>query len=872
MVKPEESPHAARGPPPGQPPQPSGPPPEVYYRAAYPDRLGTILPPMNNFPYSPAHQIPGGPAVHMAPAYTDAAPGPPPPSHQPAQSLVFQDANAKTRMRVSKACDRCRSQKIKCSGTYPCSTCLKHRKECHYNASANPAVPLKPIGGPSLLQPPQQGPPLANSLSPVPLPPVGDGTGVESNGDSILPQKRPLELPSLPSTGDYVIAPVQTANRFEPFAQSLPVVEQPQKSYVSHLESRVHYLESLLANHTQEKFRPVEYDEPENPELFQLHTMASSKWRYCRRMQHILVGDLCGVLYKSLSEKSKKEVVVPRIQYFGWNMSGVHYLLSEKLPDLPEVELPQLTEFYVLYFFREINPLFAILHERVFREQVAAYERLDPDKGNSEAKLFTAMLCLVKALSIRFTEFSRKEGPRKSILRMEETLFKYAHRVVQILSFEWESFELIQLWVLITLFLRLTYRQTSAFNALGRAVTMVRGMGLAYRHSHDKLLTTPYELLKAKRVYWCVFTFDKMFGLLSGKTLGLHVADTDLDIPTLDFVKEAKDDWITLPAVVLIHVAKVADIILSARNTNLDFVKFQQVNKDLLVLHRWFDRNGFDDDRDLFNPGHDNEPISSLVKAEVKLMFYDLIMCVHGRLAYNFLGQRIVNPGLKLEMVIEGAQGIIKVMNKMNNAGLLYMPWHLHLLLTFDVGIFSLVLLSGGVYLLEAKNLISNSINIITLLTKSPIINEEGRVIMNERFKMAKECLWTLKTANHILSLKLRETFAELDSIGIDHGSPEVNRVNFQQFGRKGEFDTDRFSQMLQQQRHRELMKEERPDKSTFFGSLPDNILMDPQHYRSESASLLGVLSQPTEDENVKQLVGNLQWFDQWLDLTYDLT
>ena len=36
-------------------------------------------------------------------------------------------------MRVVKACDRCRSHKIKCSGECPCATCLKQAKECTFS-------------------------------------------------------------------------------------------------------------------------------------------------------------------------------------------------------------------------------------------------------------------------------------------------------------------------------------------------------------------------------------------------------------------------------------------------------------------------------------------------------------------------------------------------------------------------------------------------------------------------------------------------------------------------------------------------------------------------------------------------------------------
>ena len=93
--------------------------------------------------------------------------------------------------------------------------------------------------------------------------------------------------------------------------------------------------------------------------------MSSSKWRYLRRHQVLLSTKLCLTMYNNLSEENKKKVVLPRSQYFGWNMSGCHYVSNEKLPDLPDFQLPSKSEVYFEFFFREINSVFAILHENL---------------------------------------------------------------------------------------------------------------------------------------------------------------------------------------------------------------------------------------------------------------------------------------------------------------------------------------------------------------------------------------------------------------------------------------------------------------------------------------------------------------------------
>ena len=89
-------------------------------------------------------------------------------------------------------------------------------------------------------------------------------------------------------------------------------------------------------------------------------------------------------------------------------------------------------------------------------------------------------------MAIRFSEILKPKNVDISLLKLEERLFKYGYKVVSILSFEWESFELIQAWLLITLYLRVTHRQTSCSHALGEAVTMTKSMGLGYFDENPK--------------------------------------------------------------------------------------------------------------------------------------------------------------------------------------------------------------------------------------------------------------------------------------------------------------------------------------------------------------------------------------------------
>lgn len=817
-----------------------------------PNPAAMLLPSMKNYPQQTLH-LPGPSA--FLPQIGNYGPPPPHQTHQilqplshlgvalhrllflqPAPTLLSADMKLgqKGRMRVSKACDRCRTQKIKCTGTYPCTTCVKHKKDCTFSH------PQTLAGRPA------------------------EDVAADNSSDTYRVAEPTYH-------GD---------NRFVQLTSGLPIVRPEQTEYVSHLENRVQYLESLLLNDNRTNFRQQQYDDAEDDEVVKILTSLSSKWRYLRRHQNGLIIELCNAMYDTLSDESKSQVIVPRTQLFGWNMSGCNYLLSEALPSLPDIKLPQDNSFYIDYFFREINPLFAVLHETVFREQVEAYNKifdddavhtkqsaLERDAKRHQTKLFLAMLCLIYLLSIRFTEFQKPGGPSVEALHIEEKLFKYSHKVISILAFEWESIEIIQSLLLISLYLRITHRQTSSYMAMGHAITMTRSMGLAV-DCKPMANMTDYERLKAKRVFWCVFSFDRLFGLQSGRYRGLNDEGIRRAYPSMDFDKEVeKDDWLTLPAFAMVHIARLANFVHTSTRDNYESVKFQQINLELLKLNLWMNENGFDNDADIFSdsgtPGQD--AISSLVKVQVKLHFYDLIISIHGRVLFNFVGRRIANDALKLEMVVEASQSIIKLFNKVQAAGLLYSPWYIHMLLMMNVGVNALTMIHGGVRITESRHLIENSMRLLTELKNSPVRNEKGKIIHTERFNMVKECLWALKMCNHILALRLEECQKDLTRIGIDHGPSDVNKQVFNNFGynkndsdknkrrKKLEENDDKFNQVFEQHRNR--------------GEKSRSTATTPTTKNSTTPSSAGSSGKGQTND----LLGNLQWFDQWLDFNYDL-
>ncbi|CAH2351776.1 hypothetical protein CLIB1423_04S05710 [[Candida] railenensis] len=815
------------------------------------------------------------------------------PAPDPSTSEMYpnQAPPLKGRIRVSKACDRCRSQKIKCSGTFPCSTCIRHKKDCKYSKNDN-------------------------------------------NPETALKRHK--------------------VDDDSPFENSAGGADSPKDQvYVRSLENRVKYLESLLSADSDTLFREDPSPNADMSKWVQLIS-SSSKWRFSRRHQNIMTIDLCQYVYNTLSEESRKQVTLPRTQYFGWNMSGVHYLSPENLPEEPEFDLSREQEtVFIDFFFKEVNMLYAILHETVFREQVELFHKLreakmqeptnirveeEPEqyipKGksrkrqaasqkenekekvppliqnkNNQTKLFSAKLYLVFAIAIRFIEFQKPQGPSLEMLQLEEMLFKYSHRVVEILAFEWESVELIQSWLLIALYLRLTHRQNSAYSALGRAITMTRSMGLGFEVP-VAYKATPYELLKAKRIFWAVYTFDRLIGLQLGRYCGLRDNDIYRRFPSRIY-EEEKDDWMTLPAFVMLHIARISNFVHTLSTDTPPLLKFEQINKEVEDLDVWFKEIGFADD-DVYKRGQEEGEISSMVKAQAKLHYYDLVISIHGRGVFNFVGRVINNEGLKLPLIISSCEGIIKLFNRINGAKLLTTPWYLTLLLLYNVGITSLTFINGGYEIPRNREIFRCSINLIMAIRKSNV-KEGGKIINRDRFKMAKECLWALKMTNHIVMLRLQEDIENMNKIGVDHGSADVNEQNFGQFGKhvsKNGLDSNehlftgnipknqkygtRAYDRDQELKSRQLANngnvivgtplEEDPNRSLHKrlrgleeegedeeDSQTNNQPTPASDTSSTSANNFVQPAGEVNDPLGNDLLGNLQWFDQWLDFNYDL-
>lgn len=790
-------------------------------------------------PPSTQGQIPApvlSPVVPLAPAVVD-------------NSGVDSGANAneKLRIRVNKACERCRMHKIKCTGTYPCLNCQKLGKHCRFRSLIAPddhVHKLVPVESSASVNSPLSEEVVAR--------PAKENESPRDLEHHVLKRAK-IEV-------EPVILNEKTAPNLTPDLDPNLTPGGPDPAYVTYLENRVRYLESVIANTPQNGQGSHKTNFP-NPveDLVDIQRPTSRRWRVCRRYQGALAIRLCASLYKGLSPKAQAEVQLPRTNYYGFNMSGCHYLKTEDLPLLPDVSIlsQEHKDLLLNFFFDEINPIYAIVHEKVFREQYKAFHGSFKGKQpDNQMVLYSAMLSFVTALSIRFTELMKPEGPSKRMLLLEESLFRYAHKVVLIFSTEWESFELIQCWLLASLYFRIAHRQTSCYLGIGRAVSMTQSMSLG-RYEKVPYTSTPYEIAKAKRIFYAVYTFDRAIGLQGGRSKAYSDTEIRRPFPLLDYEKECGEEgWMTIPAFAMLHIARLSNYLDTVYSTEHDSHTAEKMDHDFEELHHWLDKNGFHDD-EIFPLDEKTQPISSMVKAQVKFHFYDLVQSIHGKMLFTFLGHQFSTEGLKISVILTTTQKMMALLQKVRTSGNLYSPWYLTLQTILTVGVNSLVFINGGIHVAESKRLMKEALNVLQILRNSPVCDKKGRVIFKQRFKMADECNWLLKMISHIMALHFEESLGDLRELGTDHGSSEVNKLTL-------EFDSPANNYLNEK---RPLSNDSNGGDYNKTNDWPTNTVPTTVLESSQPNTV-----SPTEmpEYSVDQFLDNLAWFDQWLDFNHE--
>lgn len=690
--------------------------------------------------------------------------------------------SSKPRIRVAKACDRCKYKKTKCDGMNPCQACVKHKLPCIYTPSAftkgrepsntdsDPANPEhvnkdgSAISAESLSAAvesanemktmPEKRTAIIGINKPAILARLRDRITVLENDLARLAHQVQTEnnnKPKIePSHLDKSVAPPMIFN-------PNPLLGQAKKS-----SPRLKYLYRVSGPN-----KSSDYAESENPgdnleqELKCALRNHKSKMRYSRRYANYLPFRMGTALTETLPEDMKKKVNVPRVQCYGWNMSGVHYLKPRVIP-APQSNIPEkMARELLSYFFKNINPLFSILHEPMFMEQYDAY-LLSPDKR--ECRLFMAIYHVVCAISMRFREVSKNDHYEQGL---EERLFDDGYATLQAFSFEWESLEIVQGYLLLSLYLRACHRQPSAWGALGTAIRMARGMGLMYK-MQPTVFPSEYDTLRHERIFWACFVMDRTLCIETGRHFSFR--EDSITIPFPHYYID--DGWQTPISNALLRFCLSLGDLVFDRDLNLNTNDLASIKARLITWNEGMADFGFNSDTEL-----DKHNLPPALTGHLRLCYYNSLFFIHMRTVFGLLGSQWDTPHLDKQLYVMCVKGVVDVTTTLSKLGQLKTPWWLVLSNLYYAGCVSLLLIYNQVNTIEMGEALHKILELITEL------------VNDGRFSMARECLWSLKMLNHMVKLKFGQTQEMLESLGIDPPPKSLSKINRDRFTSMGYLD-----------------------------------------------------------------------------------
>lgn len=732
------------------------------------------------------------------------------------------------RLRVAKACDRCKRKKTKCDGLNPCWACERSKLACMYSSSA------------------------MNNSSHMSSPVV---TGASAgNGVSM--------------SSPHAHAPVNYAVHPQPQPQG---VTNSNGQLIEKLVDRIRVLEGMLEkknNNNNASSSPAETGvaTPASDDAFweTLNFEAHPKpivcrHNYSRRYLMYVTNVLGRQLWDRLSPENQSQISsIPRIQGYGWNMSGVHYLKHSSVPPARVSLEPELEQYLLDYFLDHVNPLMAIIHKPVFIKQFHAYKNT---KDKSECRLFMAIFYVACALAMRFSEIA---GVRQYPRGLEEEVFMDGYQALQSFAFQWESFEIVQGLLLVALYLRTCHRQASTWAALGQAFRLAYALGLMRTGLYRR--RTGYELQKAERIFWCCYTMDRLCTIDTGRSRYFKDIEISHEQPT----EYVDDGWLTPAAFGLIRLS----IIISRFPIDMGIDHWlmkaglaESITNDLNALDEYMDHEfGLGSSADTtLAPTHPKAAgsMDPETVCQYRLIFYEVFSFMYQIPLFGMLEleRKDLNTSLQdKEGILGTSKAIANCVDTLSqkHGGRINSPWWSIMLSTYTASMMMLVLLNSGTF---------DKREVIPWLTKTKniidILADDGR------YAMGKECQWALCSINHLLCMKLQEGHDMVKSLGIDHGDPEVNMRHFASLGlfqlqtqvnpNNGDTNSTDISDTKEEHQH-----DQSPTPRLFTVQKPQY----GSHRATNGNDNTTARYQPQQSFDDPGLASSVGWFDGW---TFDI-
>lgn len=633
----------------------------------------------------------------------------------------------------------------------------------------------------------------------------------------------------------------------------------PIKYYLSRLKNNINNTSTYPSSYLKHVI-----DAPITPSPY--FRFSIDKYRFHRRYQNVLPYYFADTLMQQLSPSIIKQYDLkkPRIQNYTWNMAGGHFPKFDpnlnndpQIFDFNDLKHINLINKVLKWYFTHCNPIFGIIHESIFWSQFNNKFLPNFNKIGRSNKLFQSLLYLIIIISIRFNdglifqndtisdnklsngidfddwEFNFLHGTDPSIL--EQHLFIYSYDLIQKLTFEWESFELIQSWLLIAFYLRTCHRQTSTWNALSKAVSLVKGMSLEM--NMFPLKHHPYDESKAFHCFWSCFIMDKIMSFQMGRTYQLELPLNNMPNPR-DILSQGSDSpFLTSKDDLWFH-----EVTRQMYDLSLIIYKFQQCKcfemelADSIdfrkQLSEWIQSTSIDINKNNF----------TVLQLQPLLTYLDIKLSFELRSLFPIVCPQISNPNptvlpLDCSGLLTHVQMALDLLTYLCTNNLFFIPWWLQLSNLFTITLISLVCSFSNIQTLSYRQIL---VQISKLWEIVKIAKPWNPPVM------VKQCVWCIKMLNHMITLILQESTVSLPNIvGIDHGDNTVNQNNFQQFNRVGENE------------------EEEHDHE--FNKVQDNTLAQTQEEPINPQQKLagGFAINATDPSLTDDLLATLHWFDE---------
>lgn len=520
--------------------------------------------------------------------------------------------------------------------------------------------------------------------------------------------------------------------------------------------------EEAHANDNKDVSLRFKNDKDKDPEIqkYLKKNISTPFWRHSHRFQNVLYLNFYKYNLSKLPQEMRTKVREPRIQYYGWNMSGIQYVELSIMPKKPEFNFTEIHESLVKYYFDNINPLLGIMNLNfldyfLLRDHLIVETNLEePVKLHKEETLLHAMLYLIYSISLRFIEFEKIEGPDANILKVEKSSFEFAYHLLKSLSFEIVSLELIRAWLLVTFYLRVCHTQRSCMAALDQANSMARSMGL-HLNEMSELQEKESGKIEVKKVFWCLYTFDQLYSIQIGREAFWSKKESiTVNIPTLCDTT-SNDECFPLPFLGMLKLALLAKEISELPSNELEFETRTMMIQKLNSMCLWLSLNGFFDKEDTLN----STSKEYFFKEQVLLQFYDISFCFHGPALQGYVTKDIASSFVRVEGIIECWNGVLSILKNLKRKLIIKRPWPLTIMLLFCVGTTSLVMINEELCVTSAIESYKQAIELLSFLANVSVPSNQ--------FPTATEALLALNQCSKLLQMKINENLESMKIINM---------------------------------------------------------------------------------------------------------